>query len=146
MIPGGNCTSSSASPRRWLPHSQGATSCSPSGNSKVGGVSTAGKQSPPRRDGTIIISSLGYEGARTREPTTSYCIRTATWWCIMLRILSVSRTRSHECLERLEPDIRERISPVLRGGADGNAAPLPDTMRMTVLGQYLKGLLRLDRE
>ena len=64
----------------------------------------------------------------------------------MLRILSVSRTRSHECLERLEPDIRERISPVLRGGADGNAAPLPDTMRMTVLGQYLKGLLRLDRE
>ena len=59
--------------------------------------------------------------------------------------LCVSRTRSHECLERLEPDIRERISPVLRGGVDGNAAPLPDTMRVTVLGQYIKGLIRLDR-
>ena len=45
----------------------------------------------------------------------SYCIRTATCRSIMPRILSVSRTRSHECSERLEPDIRERISPVLRG-------------------------------
>ena len=63
----------------------------------------------------------------------------------MHKILCVSRTRSHECSERLEPDIRERIRPVLRGGVDGNAAPLPDTMRMTVLGQYIKGLLRLDR-
>jgi hypothetical protein len=33
----------------------------------------------------------------------------------MLRILSVSRTRSHECSERLEPDIGELICPVRRG-------------------------------
>ena len=58
----------------------------------------------------------------------------------MYEILCVSRTRSHECSERLEPDIRERICPVLRGGVDGNAAPLPDTMRLTVLGQYTKGV------
>jgi hypothetical protein len=70
----------------------------------------------------------------------SYCIRIATCRSIMPRILSVSRTRLHECSERLEPDIRELISPVLRGGADGNAAPLPDTMRLTVLGQYVKGI------
>jgi hypothetical protein len=61
-------------------------------------------------------------------------------------ILCVSRTRSHECSERLEPDIRERIRPVLRGGGNGNAVSLLDTMRMTVLGQYIKGLIRLDRE
>ena len=55
-------------------------------------------------------------------------------------ILRVSRTRSHECSERLEPDIRERIRPVLRGGADGNAAPLSDTMRIIVMTQMGKGL------
>ena len=64
----------------------------------------------------------------------------------MLRILSVSRTRSHECSERLEPDIGELIRPVLRGGGSGNAVSLLDTMRMTVPGQYIKGLLHLDRE
>jgi hypothetical protein len=31
------------------------------------------------------------------------------------------------CLERLEPDIRKRICPVLRGGGDSNVAPLPDS-------------------
>ena len=45
----------------------------------------------------------------------------------MHEILCVSRTRSHECLERLEPDIRERISPVLRGGGNGNVVSLLDT-------------------
>jgi hypothetical protein len=64
----------------------------------------------------------------------------------MLRILSVSRTRSHECSERLEPDIGELISPVLRGGGSGNAVSLLDTRRVTVLRQYIKGLLRLNRE
>ncbi len=32
------------------------------------------------------------------------------------------------------------ICPVLRGGVDGNAAPLPDSMRLTVLQQTAKGL------
>jgi hypothetical protein len=47
-------------------------------------------------------------------------------------------------LERLEPDIRERISPVLRGGADGNAAPLPDAMKLTVMGQMTKGMQKVE--
>jgi hypothetical protein len=64
----------------------------------------------------------------------------------MLGILRVSRTQSHECSERLEPDIGELIRPVLRGGPDGNVAPLPNAMRMTVLGQYLKSLIRLNLE
>ena len=50
------------------------------------------------------------------------------------------RIRSQGCLERLEPDIRKRICPVLRGGGDGNAAPLPDTMRLTTLTQTAKGV------
>ena len=57
-----------------------------------------------------------------------------------------SRTRSHECLERLEPDIGKLISPVLRGGVDGNAAPLLDTMRLTVLQQTAKGLPEMTRD
>jgi hypothetical protein len=32
------------------------------------------------------------------------------------------------------------MCPVLRGGVDGNAAPLPDTMRLIVLQQTAKGL------
>ena len=62
----------------------------------------------------------------------------------MLWILCVSRTRSHECSERLEPDIRELISPVLRGGADGNAVPLPDSMKLTVMGQMNKGMQKVE--
>jgi len=69
----------------------------------------------------------------------------------MLRILSVSRTRSHECSERLEPDIGELISPVLRGGGSGNAVSLLDAMKLTVLQQQNKalecvGLLLFDLE
>jgi hypothetical protein len=52
----------------------------------------------------------------------------------------VYRPRSHGGLERLEPDIGKLICPVLRGGVDGNAAPLLDTMRLTVLQQTAKGL------
>jgi len=47
-------------------------------------------------------------------------------------------------LERLEPDIRKRICPVLRGGGDGNVASLPDTMKLTVLGQFGKGLVHCE--
>ena len=52
----------------------------------------------------------------------------------------VGRAPSYGRLERLEPDIGKLICPVLRGGVDGNAAPLPDTMRLTVLQQTAKGL------
>src|SRR5262249_33105946 len=61
----------------------------------------------------------------------------------MHEILCVSRTQSRECSERLEPDIRKRIRPVLRGGVDGNAAPLPDTLRLTGIGQMIKGLVEV---
>ena len=54
------------------------------------------------------------------------------------------RILSQGCLERLEPDIRKRICPVLRGGGDGNVASLPDTMRLTVLDQYGKGLVQCE--
>src|SRR6266542_867273 len=62
-----------------------------------------------------IISCPGYGAARRQETTTSCCTRTVTCPCIMPEILCVSRTRSHECSERLEPDIGELIRPVLRG-------------------------------
>ena len=52
----------------------------------------------------------------------------------------VGRAPSYGRLERLEPDIGKLICPVLRGGVDGNAAPLPDSMRLTVLQQTAKGL------
>jgi hypothetical protein len=52
----------------------------------------------------------------------------------------VYRILSQGCLERLELDIGKLIRPVLRGGVDGNAAPLPDAMRLTVLQQTAKGL------
>src|SRR5262249_34083801 len=49
-------------------------------------------------------------------------------------------TRSHECSERLEPDIGELIRPVLRGGGNGNVVSLLDAMRVTVMTQMAKGL------
>src|SRR5882672_11139867 len=68
------------------------------------------------------------------------CTRTVICPCIMPGILGVSRTRSHECSERLEPDIGELIRPVLRGGGGGNAVSLLDTLRLTVMGQMIRGL------
>jgi hypothetical protein len=56
----------------------------------------------------------------------------------------VYRILSQGCLERLEPDIRKRICPVLRGGGDGNVASLPDTMKLTVLDQFGKGLVQCE--
>jgi hypothetical protein len=56
----------------------------------------------------------------------------------------VGRAPSYGRLERLEPDIGKLICPVLRGGVDGNAAPLPDSMKLTVLDQYAKGLVPCD--
>jgi virulence-associated protein VapD len=57
----------------------------------------------------------------------------------------VGRAPSYGRLERLEPDIGKLICPVLRGGVDGNAAPLPDSMKLTVLDQYAKGLVPCDQ-
>jgi hypothetical protein len=58
----------------------------------------------------------------------------------------VGRAPSYGRLERLEPDIGKLICPVLRGGVDGNAAPLPDTLRLTVLQQTAKGLPEMTRD
>ena len=55
-------------------------------------------------------------------------------------VLRVCRAPSHGRLERLEPDIRKLIYPVLRGGGGGNVVSLLDTMRLTVLQQTAKGL------
>jgi hypothetical protein len=62
----------------------------------------------------------------------------------MPAVQRVYRILSKGCFERLEPDIGKLICPVLRGGVDGNAAPLLDTMRLTVLDQYAKGLVHCD--
>src|SRR5712664_4048531 len=70
--------------------------------------------------------------------------RPATAKSIPPEVRRVYRIRSQGCLERLEPDIRKRICPVLRGGGDGNVASLPDTMKLTVLGQFGKGLVHCE--
>src|SRR2546423_4872622 len=70
--------------------------------------------------------------------------RPATAKSITHAVQRVYRTLSQGCFERLEPDIRKPICPVLRGGGDGNAAPLPDTMKLTVLGQFGKGLVQCE--
>ena len=79
-------------------------------------------------------------------PRTIGCCSTrpATAKSITPAVQRVYRTLSQGCFERLEPDIRKPICPVLRGGGDGNAAPLPDTMKLTVLDQYGKGLVHCD--
>ncbi len=68
------------------------------------------------------------------------CTRTVICPCIIPGILGISCTRSHECSERLEPDIGELISPVLRGGGGGNAVSLLDAIKLTVMGQMNKGM------
>jgi hypothetical protein len=66
--------------------------------------------------------------------------RPATAKSIPPEVRRVYRILSQGCLERLEPDIRKRIGPVLRGGGDGNVVSLPDTMRLTVMQQTAKSL------
>ena len=62
----------------------------------------------------------------------------------MPAVQRVYRIPSQGCFERLEPDIGKLICPVLRGGVVGNAAPLLDTMKLTVLGQFGKGLVQCE--
>ena len=76
-------------------------------------------------------------------PRTIGCCSTrpATVKCTTPTVQRVYRTLSQGCFERLEPDIGKLIRPVLRGGVEGNAAPLLDAMKLTVLSQYGKGLV-----
>ncbi len=62
----------------------------------------------------------------------------------MPAVQRVYRILSQGCFERLEPDIGKLICPVLRGGVVGNAVPLLDTMKLTVLDQYGKGLVQCE--
>src|SRR5262249_60659612 len=82
--------------------------------------------------------------AGTHRPIGCCCPRPATDKSITPWVRRVCRPRSQGGSERLEPDIWKWICPVLRGGVDGNAAPLLDTMRLTVLDQYGKGLVRCE--
>src|SRR5499433_2750192 len=79
-------------------------------------------------------------------PRTIGCCSTrpATVKCTMPAVQRVYRIPSQGCFERLEPDIGKLICPVLRGGVVGNAAPLLDTMKFTVLGQYGNGLVQCE--
>ena len=111
-----------------------------------GAVHTAVKRSPRSRGGTTITRSGGHMAAVTQQTIGCCCTRPATAKSIMPGFDVCSRTRSHGCSERLEPDIGKLICPVLRGGGGGNVASLPDTMQLTVLGQYGKGLVQCEAE
>ena len=83
-------------------------------------------------------------GAVIRSITGCCSTRHATDNCIPPWARRVCRTLSQGCSERLEPDIGKLICPVLRGGGGGNVVPLLDTMKLTVLGQYGKGLVQCE--
>ena len=110
----------------------------------MGAVHTAAKRSPRSRDGTTITRSGGRMAAVTPRTIGCCSTRPATVKCTMPAVQRVYRILSQGCFERLEPDIGKLICPVLRGGVDGNAAPLLDTMKLTVLGQYGKGLVQCE--
>ena len=83
-------------------------------------------------------------GAVIRSITGCCSTRRATDKFTPLWVRRVRRTPSHGCSERLEPDIGKLICPVLRGGGGGNVVPLLDTMKLTGLGQYGKGLVQCE--
>src|SRR5919108_534533 len=78
--------------------------------------------------------------AVTQRTIGGCCTRPATDKSITPWVRRVCRPLSQGGSERLEPDIWKWICPVLRGGVDGNAAPLLDSMRLTVMQQTAKGL------
>src|SRR5215467_3395653 len=143
-IPNGSPTWSNGKVSRWRPLCKDVEPCCPSGNAKMGAVHTAAKRSPRSQDGTTITRSGGRMAAVT--PRTIGCCspRPATVKCIMPVVQRVYRILSQGCFERLEPDIGKLICPVLRGGVVGNAAPLLDTRKLTVLGQFGKGLVHCE--
>src|SRR5215211_7013130 len=71
--------------------------------------------------------------AVTQRTIRCCCTRPATDKSITPWVRRVCRPLSQGGSERLEPDIWKWICPVLRGGVDGNAAPLLDTMKLTIL-------------
>src|SRR5712691_11310030 len=143
-IPNGSSTWSNVRVLRWRPLCKDAGPCCTSGNAKMGAVHTAAKRSPRSQDGTTITRSGGRMAAVTPRTIGCCSTRPATAKSITPAVQRVYRTLSQGCFERLEPDIRKPICPVLRGGGDGNAAPLPDTMKLTVLGQFGKGLVQCE--
>src|SRR5215472_13990707 len=88
--------------------------------------------------------SGGHMGVVIRSTTGCCSTRHATDNSIPPWVRRVCRTPSHGCSERLEPDIGKLICPVLRGGGGGNVVPLLDTMKLTVLDQYGKGLVQCE--
>src|SRR5215510_2685359 len=82
--------------------------------------------------------------AVTQRTIRCCCTRPATDKSITPWVRRVCRPLSQGGAERLEPDIWKWICPVLRGGVDGNAAPLLDTMKLTALEQYGKGLVQCE--
>lgn len=96
----------------------------------MGAVHTAAKRSPRSQDGTTITRSGGRMAAVTPRTIGCCSTRPATVKCTMPAVQRVYRILSQGCFERLEPDIRKPICPVLRGGGDGNAAPLPDAQKL----------------
>src|SRR5712671_1051929 len=101
----------------------------------MGTVHTAAKRSPRSRDGTTTTRSGGRMAAVTPRTIGCCSTRPATVKCTTPAVQRVYRTLSQGCFERLEPDIGKRIRPVLRGGVDGNAAPLLDKDRKALLSE-----------
>src|SRR5262249_16829791 len=143
-IPNGSPTWSNVKVSRWRPLCKDAGPCCTSGNAKMGAVHTAAKRSPRSQDGTTITRSGGRMAAGTPRTIGCCSTRPATAKSITPPVQRRYRTLSQGCFETLETDSRKPICPVRRGGGDGNAASLPDTMRLTVLDQYGKGLVHCD--
>src|SRR5438094_9954644 len=99
----------------------------------MGAVHTAAKRSPRSQDGTTITRSRGRMAAVTPRTIGCCSTRPATAKAITPPVQRVYRAPAHGCFERLEPDIRKPICPVLRGGGAGYAAPLADSVQFTGL-------------
>src|SRR5262249_33662838 len=95
---------------------------------------------------TVTTRSGARMAAVTQRTIRCCCTRPATDKSITPWVRRVCRPLSQGGSERLEPDIWKWICPVLRGGVDGNAAPLLDTMRLTVMQQTAKSLPETTRD
>src|SRR4030095_16847762 len=143
-IPNGSSPWSNVKVSSSRPLCKDVEPCCTFGNAKIGAVHTAAQRSPRSRDGTTITRSGGRMAAVTPRTIGCCSTRPATLKCTMPAVQRGYRILSQGCFERLEPDIGKLICPVLRGGVVGNAAPLLDTMRLTVLDQYGKGLVQCE--
>src|SRR4029453_1580034 len=139
----GSPTWSNVKVSRWRPLCKDVEPCCTSGNAKMGAVHTAAKRSPRSQDGTTITRSGGRMAAVTPRTIGCCSTRPATAKSITPAVQRVYRPLSQGCFERLEPDIRKPICPVLRGGGDGNAAPLPDDKKV---GELMGMVVRNKQE